>query len=222
MPAEAATWAAHGPGQTDAVRSGHWRIATSGIGMECAERAAQRLLDEGATALLSWGVAGALVLPLGAGDLVLPERVASPDGCVDVDPGWHAWMLQQLAAAGVATHSGALWCSPCIVAVPARKHQLAQEHDVAIVDMESAAVARVAARAGVPFVAVKAVCDSVGQRFPDVLGRILRPDGSRSARGVAEAILEGPRTWHTLWQLRRHYRMACDALQRVAGVLATE
>ncbi len=190
--------------------------------MACAEQAARQLLDEGATALLSWGVAGALVEPLEAGDLVVPERVASGDACVDVDPEWRRQMMRRLETAGLHVRGGALWCHPRIVAAPAHKAQLAREHGVAIVDMESAAVARVANQAGVPFMAVKAVCDSVGQRFPDVLARMIRADGSRSPRGVAEAIFEGPRTWHTLLRLRRHYRMACDSLQQVAGVLARE
>ena len=63
--------------------------------------------------------------------------------------------------------------SPTIVAGIADKAQLFARVGAAAVDMESGVVARAAARAGVPFLAIRAIADAANTGIPrDVLNRI--------------------------------------------------
>src|SRR6266700_4272235 len=55
-------------------------VAVSGMGRAAAVRAAGALVDAGATALVSWGLAGGLDPGLQAGTICLPSVVVSRDG----------------------------------------------------------------------------------------------------------------------------------------------
>ncbi|HZC87472.1 MAG TPA: hypothetical protein VE266_10795, partial [Steroidobacteraceae bacterium] len=57
-------------------------LILSGVGSAAAANGARRLLDAGARALLSWGLAGGLDPSLTAGTVVLPREVISPEGRV--------------------------------------------------------------------------------------------------------------------------------------------
>ena len=54
-------------------------MAVSGMGCPAAAAAARRLLDAGATALVSWGMAGGLDPKLTAGTICLPRSVVTVD-----------------------------------------------------------------------------------------------------------------------------------------------
>src|SRR5208337_4157039 len=72
-------------------------VKLSGIGPRRAGEAAKNLLENGATALLSWGCAGALVPTLSPGSLVLPSSVIGADqSCYSSDPTWHGRLLNRL------------------------------------------------------------------------------------------------------------------------------
>ncbi len=55
-------------------------VAVSGMGRAAAVDAAGALVDAGATALVSWGLAGGLDPGLRAGTICLPSMVVSRDG----------------------------------------------------------------------------------------------------------------------------------------------
>jgi nucleoside phosphorylase len=62
------------------------------------------------------------------------------------------------------------------VADPAEKRRLASTYNAALVDMEAAAIARLAAMRGIPFYAIKGVSDGLNDRLPD-FNRFLSPHG---------------------------------------------
>ena len=70
------------------------RVACSGGSPERARAEAARLAAEGATGLVSFGLAGGLAPELRPGDLVLPETVQAPDGrSLPTDPAWRDNLL---------------------------------------------------------------------------------------------------------------------------------
>lgn len=212
MPGEAATWCVVGE------RMRQHRVIVSGVGLQRAAQAAEGLLAAGAQALLSWGVAGGLSETLQPGDLVMADRVVGNDGEETPDPGWRKPWAQALLQAGLAVSSGCLWCSAQAVTSVDEKQGLAAGGSVAV-DMESAAVARVARLAGVPFVAVKGICDPADRAVSPELAGLLREDGRVRPAAVAAALARGPRTWRAMRRMNSDFSLACASLSRAARVL---
>jgi adenosylhomocysteine nucleosidase len=191
-------------------------LAIAGLGFERAGEAARSLIGRGARALLSWGVAGGLFGDLAPGDLLLPERVVSDEGLWATDRALR--MRVQQAVGGDACEGGDLYCSRTPVTSVGAKRALAAR-GMSAVDMESAAVATAAQRAGVPFVAVKAICDPASREIPLVALRLLDRDGGVRWRALPGVLREGPRAWRDLNLLREDMAIARGSLWRAARAL---
>jgi len=73
-------------------------LCIAGMGAKQAQVAAEVLIGENASALLSWGSAGALHSKLSPGDLLLPKTVIYPQkGIFSTDDAWHNRLLSRLA-----------------------------------------------------------------------------------------------------------------------------
>jgi adenosylhomocysteine nucleosidase len=130
-------------------------LRSSGMGAEAAGRAAAALLATGPRAVVAAGFCGALDPALRVGDLVAAEAVADEGGArFPADPALLA------AAPG---RRGVLVSARRLARTPADRARL----DGLAVDLESAAIARRCADAGVPFLALRAVTDEAGHVLPD-------------------------------------------------------
>lgn len=191
-------------------------IQLSGIGPRRASRAAESLLDRGARALLSWGIAGALADTLQPGSLVLPKRVLTSTGdAYDVDIDWRARVATCLQDE-VASNEGPLVQSATVVADVAEKAQLFERLGAVAVDMESVAVAAVATRAHVPFIVIRAVADAAHTTIPqEVLGAV-DAHGEWRLPALAVLLLRRPRVLADCVRLLRDSRAAYATLTQVA------
>ena len=194
---------------------GNILLKVSGIGAKRARLAAESLLAEGATALLSWGSAGGLAENLLPGNLILPKHIISADQSVfPVDAGWHE-RLCHLLWGQIDFHPDPLAESTAILNTPAEKRELFKQSGAAAVDMESAAVAEVASTTNLPLIAVRAIVDPFDMKMPSVVqtideyGRVRPlPLLGRLARNPAELFL--------LLRLGRYFRAARTSLTTVA------
>lgn len=191
------------------------RVVIAGIGPSRAAAAAQRLRREGVAALLSWGVAGGVAAGLRPGALLVPSLLMTEDAPpLSVDPAWQARLVQALSVLGPVDQSP-LHSRAAPLAATDDKRALAAQ-GIGAVDMESAAVARVAAAAGLPFAAVKTVCDPADRALPPALPGLLDERGRLRAGGLRDALAGGPRLWRQLDRLRRDYAAARRALAAAA------
>ncbi|MFQ5936218.1 MAG: purine phosphorylase [Acidiferrobacterales bacterium] len=205
------------PGARVAINGRDW-VQLSGIGPRRAARAAQSLLSAGATALLSWGTAGALAPQLQPGSLVLPQTVMTPGGDLfPVHAHWHAFMAGRLKGQLTSNHEPLLE-SPAVVAEPAEKAQLFQRWGAVAVDMESAAVAAVAAQAEVPYLVIRAVSDSAASGIPADVINAIDANGRWRVPALTSALLKRPQLLVDCVRLRRDFRVACRTLRCVAAV----
>ena len=92
------------------------------------------------------------------------------------------------------------------------------KHAVAV-DMESAGVAAEAARARVPFVAVRVVVDGLDDALPPGAESWIDERGDRRMSAVLRAAVDA-RQWRALLTLAKRYRVASGALDRLARALA--
>jgi hypothetical protein len=89
----------------------------------------------------------------------------------------------------------------------------------AAADMESAAIAAVAARAGARFVALRVVVDAAGDELPADIERWVDERGERRIAAALSAALH-PAHWRGLWMLAQRYRAARQTLARLAPIVA--
>ena len=102
------------------------------------------------------------------------------------------------------------------VADAAEKHRLATSYTAKLVDMEAAAVARLAQMRGIPIHCFKAVSDGVRADLPD-LNPFIRVDGKMRMPAFLAYVAMRPRYWAPLAQLGRNSSLAAKAMARVTG-----
>ena len=163
LPQEARMFARDLPEANEVARvDEHLLVCVGGVGPTRAQSAAQLLLARGASALMSWGVAAALVPDLKSGSVLLPRAVIGFDGAVfPVDSVWHE-RVRESATFDVRPIAEAR----SMLATSAQKRALGDAAHAAAADMESAAVARVARQAGAPFLIVRAIADDCEMAMP--------------------------------------------------------
>ncbi len=197
------------------------RIAVSGIGAAAATAAAHRLADAGVTSLVSWGLAGGLDPQLCAGTICLPEVLVAADG-TRFSTDHHR---RELVAASIisrrAAVTGALFASERSIDDVAGKAAAFRDTGAVAVDMESLAIARVAAGRGLPFIAIRVIVDTATDTLPAAV-LAASSTGQVDIVRLLEGLARSPRDLAPLIRLALRYRAARQALVAVArsGALA--
>jgi hopanoid-associated phosphorylase len=191
----------------------HAVLWLSGMGAQAARTAAERLCQHGVTALVSFGVAGALDSSLKPGDLVLPDSIDAGEQ-LSVTIAWRN-RLQNLLPADMTVVRGILASSAVPLTSKKAKRDLAQATGACAVDMESGAIAAVAATAGIPFIAVRAIIDPVQFSPPQALLGAVYPDGGVNPLRLLALLLKRSVHLSTLIQMGVGMRIARKTLSRV-------
>ncbi len=157
-------------------------VATGGGAAAGAERAAEALAAGGVAALVSFGLAGGLDPRLKPGKILIPRTVLTAGQSFPTDR-----VLDRRL--GGPTVDLLLGESMAVASVEA-KHQLWRTTGAAGVDLESGAVAQVAARHELPFAALRAVCDPGHRGLPRAALQALDEEGRvRLLRLLASLLL---------------------------------
>ena len=175
-------------------------------------RGLDQALAEGASAVLSFGLCGALDPVLEVGDLVLGETVATAGGRYAADPAWTDQLARILPHAARMTVAA----GPEIVGSAGAKAVLRQATGAGAVDMESHLVAEAAARAGARFAVLRAVSDRAGDNLPAAAQAGFATNGRPNVLGVLAALLARPGDLAPLIRTARHAEMAFQALKSAA------
>jgi adenosylhomocysteine nucleosidase len=198
--------------------SGEICVKLTGPGSERAAAGARALVDEGVSCLVSWGTSAALVPHLRAGALLIVTHTTDTHG--------NEYACDKQLVESLRTALGTL--SPSLgraltvddpVMGQACKIELADRYAAASVDMESAAVAEVARRAGLPFVAVRAVVDALTFDIPLAACAGMGEDGRSRPLRVLSALAARPFELPQLLRLAGHFAAACRTLQSAANML---
>ncbi len=195
-------------------------IWLSGMGEKAAREGAEGLQLGGCDALISFGLAGALDSRLRPGDLVLPDSIHVGHR-LPVDQDWRN-RLQQLLPTHVNITNGVLAASTGVLTSADTKRELAEATGACAVDMESGAVAQVAAKAGIPFLVVRVIADPLVFSPPIPLLGAVRPDGSADPVRLMSLILRRSVTLGTLLRLGSQLRSARATLLTVVKHAGTE
>jgi adenosylhomocysteine nucleosidase len=189
-------------------------VEVSGVGFRRAEGAAQRLVEQGATALVSWGMAGGLDPDLRSGTVVLPEAVVETNGSrIETDREWRDRLVARVAGCAACSTSMLLEVER-VIADPEEKSRLNRQTGAGAADMESAAVGRVAAGIGIPWIAVRVVLDTAAVRLPDAALQAFDEEG-RLKRQVLLRLVGSPRIWWSLVALGWASTVAGRSMRRM-------
>ena len=194
------------------ARLSGWPVAIGGGTTVGAARMVRRLIEAGATGIVSFGLAGGLDPRLPAGALMVANAVTVNGDVLPTDPTLNArW--------GGSTGHLCLGLDRVIVSAD-EKRRLSQASGAAVVDMESGAVATIAGAAGVPFAVVRAVCDPAHRTLPPAALVALDAAGRLVGARLAMSILRRPAQLRALIALARDAALARRALRARAMRLA--
>lgn len=163
-------------------------------------------------AVISIGIAGGLDPSLKPGDVIVATGVAAPDR-------HHAAssIVAHRLAARLSDHPRRVVMADVAgvdsaVVSPHDKRALHSATGALAVDMESHVAAAFATHHGLPFAAVRVVCDPAHRGLPDLVATALRPNGEVSYCGVFRSLWERP------VQLFAMPRLARDAAEGFRGL----
>lgn len=191
-------------------------ILTAGASAARAESLADTLISRGATALLSFGIAGGLDPALRPGTLVLARDVVLPENtCLSADAGWRDKVSAALR--GMTLYDGTIAGTDHMLVSAEQKSHLHRRTQAAAADMESHGVARAAARRSVPFLIVRAIADPADQALPKSAVAGLDDAGTVRPSATIAALFSNPTQMTALLAVAAHAATALAALWRFAG-----
>jgi adenosylhomocysteine nucleosidase len=161
-----------------------WRVAIGGGTASGAQAATRRMIDGDIDALVSFGLAGGLDPALRPGALIVPSDVIVGSTRHQTD--------QDLSRAlgGATTH--AVLGAEAIASSVEEKRSLRERTSAAAIDLESGAVACVAAALGMPFAVLRAICDPAERALPPAALAALDARGAVGVWRVAASLVARP------------------------------
>lgn len=202
-------------------------LVQSGVGYRKAERATSLLLESYSPDLIiSAGYTGALQPHLGAAEIVIAQEVYQADLekkegnepgqtirlSVRIEDNIVSLARQLAKETGFRYHGGSLMTSAKVVPDPASKRLLGQEHSLVAVDMETAAVGRVAENSGIPFLSIRSVLDPLDLKINLPWEHFIDKRGEVKFGYKVVYILEKPWVAWRFMRIYRNMRLASAAL----------
>jgi adenosylhomocysteine nucleosidase len=202
-----------------ALLGGGALLAVSGIGLAAAAAAAIALVEAGASALMSFGMAGALDPTLKPGCVVLPrELLFGKDRRYSADAIWRERVAVELRLLHELSE-GLLLTSDEAIDTPKQKAAAFDGTGAVAVDMEGSAVAEVAAKHNLPFIAVRVIVDTAADSVPPAVIAASRAGRVKIAR-LMMAVAASPGEIPMLMRLAQRYRVAMRTLRAIAPHLS--
>lgn len=193
-------------------------IFVSGASPARAREGAAILAENGAAGLLSFGMAGGLDPALSPGTLVVARAVAGEDGTIyTADNDWRVRFTAEIGE-DLEFSLGTLAGRDRPVLSAAEKTALFQATGAVAADMESHAVAAVARKLSLPFLAVRAIADPASRSVPEFALMGLSPEGRMKPGAIIARLLARPWEIPGLLALAAETRAALRNLRRVADV----
>ena len=171
----------------------------------------ERAIAEGASGVLSFGIAGGLDPELRPGDIVVGNAVIYGRERFKADEIWRQRLATSLHGAGV--RMGEIAASDVPVGSRELKAALRQATGAVAVDMESHVAGRLAAQHKLPFAVLRVVGDDAYRSLPPAAVAGLASGGTIDIQGVLKSLLRQPS------QLPQLLRVSVDTNKAMASLL---
>jgi adenosylhomocysteine nucleosidase len=191
-------------------------LLVCGMGAERARQGAERLLANGAQALIGMGMAGALAGHVRTGDVIIADRILGEGNrYYETDAGWRTAAINAITGLGIPVQGGSLLHSAHIVRRARDKQALHHATGALAVDMESAAMLEVATGNNIPSLVLRVIIDTANMIIPDFIIAHSDDYGRPRGRAIMLSLLKQPGQLPHLVRLARGYRIAADRLRRL-------
>jgi len=197
----------------------HLIVVRSGLGLKNAFLASQWLIAEGVAALGASGVSGGLDPKLEPGDLVLADSVIQESD----NTYQQVWkenskfveiVYAVLIDREIPAYRGAMITTQKPVLSARNKQALFTKTNAVAADMESAAVATVASNTGLPFFALRTMCDAAARTVPREIFDCLNQAGHVRLLHLFRMLLIRPALVSDLLRTRKDFNAALATLRR--------
>lgn len=145
-------------------------------------------IEQGATGIISFGIAGALAPDLVAGDWVVASGIRHHNKLIATDRAWARKLIEMLPGARYAEVAG----MSGMVSSPLEKARLYDRTGAAAVDMESHIAGQIAAERRIPFAACRVIIDAARCTLPPAAAVGLHADGTPDVIAVLRSVLQKP------------------------------
>jgi hypothetical protein len=143
-------------------------------------------------AIILAGLGGGLDPALRCGDVIVDDRSGLPCGTL---------------------RRGPIYTADHLVGTPAEKRALFDSTRTLVVDMENAIVRSRTNQLGLPFVGIRAVCDTANEFLDPKMSGLVDKNGEVRTGAVASALLCRPTLFPRMWRARASARVALRALK---------
>ena len=169
--------------------------------------------------VISFGVAGGLDPALRSGDVVVATEVLSGDTRFLADMALNEEMVAGATLRRRKIVRGGLAGVEQVIAAKACKAALRSETGAAAVDMESHIAAAYAAKAGIPFAALRVISDPAHRALPELAKTAVKPNGDIDLRKVLRGVARNPLTLRSLVSTGIDFNRALRSLRGCRGFL---
>ncbi len=186
-------------------------VCVAGLIPGAGARAAEQLIGAGVTALMSFGLAGGLDPAAACGSAVVASEVRG-DTWLATDGIWRARLAELVGA----EFFGAIADTPVVLVNPDLKAFAYEKTAAAAADMESYAVAEVAAKAHMPFAALRVIADTADDVVPPIALKAVSADGRPLIGKAILGALMNPTQIPDLIRLGQRTSVAMKKLEMLA------
>jgi adenosylhomocysteine nucleosidase len=176
---------------------------------------ARHMAEQGATRLISFGLAGGVCPDLAAGDLILGATIMASADAWEADYAFNRKLIDLFPNALCAS----IWGSERIAKTAAEKEMIYRRTACFDVDMESQVVAQTAHEYGLRFNAIRAIVDPYDFDLPPAALLPLKEDGGPDLAAIFRSVKAMPRQLPDLITLGLYSVRALRALRQVVDVM---
>ena len=169
--------------------------------------------------VISFGVAGGLDPTLKSGDVVVATEVMAGDARWLAGLTLNEDLVASVALGGRRIVRGRLAGAEEVVVARHVKAALHNETGAAAVDMESHIAADYAAKAGLPFAALRVVSDPAHRALPSSAMAAIKPNGDIDLRKIMRSVVRNPMTLRDLVSTGIDFSRALRSLRGCRGFL---
>jgi adenosylhomocysteine nucleosidase len=202
----------------------------SGVGMDQALQVSHTLIAQGVTTLASVGVSGGLHPDMKSGTLIIATSVLeqlenggeqNQNRVWDVDSTYTERLHAILSHEGVVVHCGHVITTRDPLLTIEEKKSLYEKSQALAVDMESAVVARSAREKGLPFFALRTVCDTFDQPIPREVFNWVYDSRHPKALFIMGKLMRKPALISDVLRMGKDFKTALAALKLAWQLLIT-
>lgn len=168
------------------------RTICSGANVARLRAELKQLEDAKFSAVLSFGLAGALDYELRPGDVLVSEAVVAGAARHTTHSRLTDALREGVAAKGAKAVAGVIVGVDRPAMDPAAKKALRESTKAVAVDMESHVAAEFALSRRLPFAVVRAISDPAARALPPLAAKALTPDGDIDGKIVARELIRAP------------------------------